>query len=238
MKFEKVIIALSGHKGSGKNTIASVIREFFSEYSVGEFSFADTLKNFCIETLGLKHEQCYGSDEEKNSPTAYLWDNVEDLYFRWKFAGCKWENYSNSYTDRFSFWNMYNSGKNPLVKTGAMSGREIMQLFGTELIRETFGNVWADATIRRINKSKFSIALISDNRFPNEVESVLSQPAGFVIRLTRSPFLDQHPSEQSLDNYNWKKDRCFLLDNAKMNIDEQTIAIRPILEKISTRSIL
>lgn len=243
-KNEKIIIALSGRKGAGKNTIANAIREFFSDYPVGEFSFADTLKDFCIETLGLRHEQCYGSDEEKNSPTQYLWENVKDDFLRWKFADCKWakigvvEN-ACLHLERKGFWNFYRDGHAPLLKNGAMTGREIMQLFGTELVRETFGNVWADATIRRINKSKYEVAIITDNRFPNEIESVLSQSYGFIIRLTRSPYglEDQHPSEKSLDGYNWKKDRCFVIDNAKMSIDEQNVAIKPILEDISKRSI-
>ena len=109
-----------------------------------------------------------------------------------------------------------------------------MQLIGTELIRETFGNVWAKATIRRIKKSGKPLSLITDNRFPNEIEAVLDEPNGYVIRLTRSPFGidDRHPSESSLDDYDWNRDRCFVLDNAKMSIEEQNEAIVPILKDI------
>jgi hypothetical protein len=233
---KQIIIALSGRKCSGKNTICGWIKQHFTDrnLSVMECSFADTLKHFCIETLGLKPKQCYGSDEDKNTPTPYLWEDVGDLYLRWKFAGCKWKQYYSSYHSREEFWyNVRACARNPLLMTGAMTGREIMQLFGTELVRETFGNVWAAATIRKIKCSGCDVAIITDNRFPNEVESVLKEPYGYVVRLTRAPFKgDEHPSEASLDGFNWDRERCFVLDNANMDIEEQSIAIVPILQQI------
>lgn len=208
---DPIIIALSGRKGSGKNTVAKFIASHYemntlSPGNVLECSFADNIKTFCIETLGLSREQCYGSDDQKNAPTQYLWENVRNSLIRRKFG----------------------------LSSGPMTGREIMQLFGTELVRESFGNVWADATIRKIKHSEVSLAIITDNRFPNEVESVLSQPNGYIIRLTRSSFgtYDGHPSEISLDDYSWDRPSCFVLHNAKMTIRDQNKAVIPILESI------
>ena len=54
-----IIIAISGRKGAGKNTLGSFIKKLYcDEYkcnldSVFECSFADTLKEFCINVLGL-----------------------------------------------------------------------------------------------------------------------------------------------------------------------------------------
>jgi hypothetical protein len=43
-------------------------------------------------------------------------------------------------------------------RTGAMSGRDIMQVFGTELMRNTFGNdVWLNATKEISKKSQNNI---------------------------------------------------------------------------------
>jgi hypothetical protein len=234
---KQTIIAISGRKGAGKNTLSRFIslyygyrqcypnssfsygaaRDFlesndtlhnYVKSNVGEYSFADTLKDFCIETLGLRREQCYGTDEEKNQPTEYLWENTDPILMQ-KFEKT--------------------FGK----KKGPMTGREIMQIFGTELIRGTFGNVWAMATIRRIWSDKLPLAIITDNRFPNEVESIL-RVGGYVIRLTRSPFgyCDCHASEASLDKYNWDQPNCHVLDNSCLNIDDQNIKIIPIIEKI------
>tara|TARA_Y100001978_G_C23650049_1_gene412921 strand:- start:747 stop:1301 length:555 start_codon:yes stop_codon:yes gene_type:complete len=42
------------------------------------YNFADTLKELCIDVLGLTYEQCYGTDEEKNSTTNI---NLSDAVF-------------------------------------------------------------------------------------------------------------------------------------------------------------
>ncbi len=205
MMKEPVIIAISGHKGAGKNTIADYMRGYFCvTIDVQEYAFADLLKGFCINVLGLDESQCYGSDDEKNTLTKYCWED----------------------TQRFSCL---------LAKPrlGFMTGRDVMQVFGTESVRAWFGNVWAEATIRRIYEECPTIAIVSDNRFVNEVEAILEQPQGYVIRLTRSPFAgDKHASETSLDNYNWDRERCFVLDNADLSIDEQNNKVYPILGQI------
>ena len=43
---------------------------------VKAYNFADPLKRLCIALFGLDREQCYGTDEQKNSLTDILWDNV------------------------------------------------------------------------------------------------------------------------------------------------------------------
>ncbi len=192
------IIALSGRKGAGKNTVAGFIADFFP-YHVAQYSFADWLKKFCIDVLGLEYSQCYGSDDEKETPTKYNWANTPDVFHK-----------------------------------GFMTGREVMQIFGTDCVRSWFGNVWAEATLRRIKKDKPNLAIIADNRFPSEVEIVLNDPNGHIIRLTRSPFgtEDMHSSEASLDDFDWNRDKCYVLDNANMSKVEQNTAIRPILNEI------
>jgi hypothetical protein len=210
---------LSGKKGSGKDTLADVIGEHFGRsfnkfHSQGQttrslqersfkmytkVAFADLLKAFCIDVLGLQYNQCYGTDDDKETPTEYKWKNTP---------------LSNS-------------------RSGRMTGREIMQIFGTECIRTWFGNVWAEATIRKIRFENPRLAIITDNRFPSEVETVLAYPRGHIIRLTRSPYDgDEHASETSLDDFDWERPRCYILENARMTKSEQEEAIIPILDKI------
>lgn len=74
-----MIIALSGKKQSGKNTCGEVISEHFRnnypQLDIRFYSFADALKrDICINILGLSVEQCYGSDEQKNTMTDIIWD--------------------------------------------------------------------------------------------------------------------------------------------------------------------
>jgi len=258
----QIIIALSGRKGSGKNTLSTSIRRWYhSDFCkktgcnwgrdeiTFECSFADNLKQFCIDTLGLRPEQCYGSDEEKNQPTQYDWNNAPK-FLQWKFddpfakkmveEGKTQDELMNAYFMRkYSHMISHPPSQHALsFQDGYMTGREIMQLFGTDLIRQTFGNVWADATIRSIKRMGRPMSIITDNRFPNEVESVLKQPGGYIIRLTRSPFgtEDVHPSESALDGYDWNRDKCFVLNNVDMTIQQQNDAVIPILEEITKES--
>jgi hypothetical protein len=206
-----VIIALSGKKGSGKDTLAPFITEYFwNEHSTEEqdrpiqLAFADLLKEFCIKVLGLDEKQCYGTDYEKEAPTKFLWENTPDAAER----GC----------------------------TGPMTGRDVMQIFGTESVRAWFGNVWAEATLRKIKEKHPPLAVVTDNRFPSEVETILGHPSGYIIRLTRSPYLgDTHASEVALDDYDWSHERCYVLNNAPLTIQETEVAVIPILEEIFAR---
>jgi hypothetical protein len=224
-----IIIGLSGKKGAGKNTLAEDIAKYVdrkiwqSQDSLHPFgsvlnpipvfmcSFADHLKKFCIDVLGLDYSQCYGSDEEKNTLTIYRWDDTP-----WGLA-----------SDRH--------------KTGLMSGREVMQAFGTECIRAWFGNVWAKATIRKIRTVNPKVAMITDVRFPNEIDEILTQQHSFVIRLTRSIAKingeeDSHSSEKLLDNYDWGRKHCYILDNEHISVEEQREQIRPIVDEIFNKS--
>jgi len=213
---ESIVISLSGKKGSGKDTISEFIAEHFkSNWAAGRairkpaatYAFADHLKTFCIDVLGLRRSQCYGTDEEKNTPTKYRWDAVTA---------------QGGFKDDFK----YSDNEH-------MTGREVMQVFGTESVRAWFGNVWADATIRKIKTENPQLALITDNRFPSEVETVLDFSRGYVIRLTRSPHEgDEHSSETSLDDFDWLRPKCYMLNNAIMDKEEQKEAITPILETI------
>ena len=40
------------------------------------YGLADTLKDLCIDVLGLTYEQAYGTDKDKNSKTSIKWSSV------------------------------------------------------------------------------------------------------------------------------------------------------------------
>ena len=264
---DQIIIAFSGRKAAGKNTIAKYVASYYAvnkaarefpdpldtceipersyeieEKETLECSFADNLKAFCIDTLGLAHEQCYGTDDEKNSPTEYDWKNAP-RFLAWKFGdkyakelvaeGMMQDGLISNFVEQ-KLKHECDFDTELRYRTGKMTGRDIMQIVGTDLCRQTFGNIWAAATVRMIKKQGKALNLITDNRFPNEIEIILDQPYGYVVRLTRSPFgtVDAHPSESALDDYDWNRDKCFVLDNAKMSIEEQNEAIKPLIDKI------
>ena len=187
------ILSFSGRKQSGKSTSADYITSLINEYhimlrenryelnmSCKIYSFADPLKqDICINILGLTYDQCYGSDDDKNTMTDLWWDGVQ------------------------------------------LTAREAMEIIGTKIFRALKTNVWADATINKIKKENVDLAIISDCRFPNEVESVKNS-GGINIRLDLDPFHSNSISENSLDQdvYDWSN-FDIIIKNSKMTIEEK-----------------
>jgi hypothetical protein len=68
------IIAFAGRKQSGKTTCSEYITSLCGHLQTKIYNFADPLKqDICINILGLSHEQCYGSDLDKNTLTHIQW---------------------------------------------------------------------------------------------------------------------------------------------------------------------
>lgn len=105
-----------------------------------------------------------------------------------------------------------------------MTAREVLQYVGTDIFRSMQTNVWANATIRKIQKSKEKLSLIADCRFPNEVEAI-KNAGGIVIKLNRNLYQSSHISENSLDddiydqsNFDLIIDNSDMTENTKNNI--------------------
>jgi hypothetical protein len=183
------------------------------------YSMAETLKNIVIEVLGIDRAKVYGSDDDKNSETHILWENMPipgELIKETKGR----------------------IGKYKAKAEGPMTVREVLQYVGTDIFRKIHDNVWVDACIRKIEEdSKFfsepqRFALIGDVRFPNEVEGV-QKAGGKVIRLTRTPHPeDDHASETALDkeNFDWDKFDA-VIDNAEIDIHEKNSVIYETLKQ-------
>lgn len=110
-----------------------------------------------------------------------------------------------------------------------MTAREVMQFVGTDIFRNMQTNVWANATINKINRDGADLAIIADCRFPNEV-SVIKQAGGCVIKLNRNPYNSSHESEIALDAPGYDHSIFDLvLDNHNISISEQNIIIGQFL---------
>lgn len=198
------IIAFSGKKQSGKSTSGEYVQHSLHSINpkikVKTYSFADPLKkHICIDLLGLSYGQCHGSDEDKNSLTSLLWENMP------------------GYTGDL---------------TGLMTAREVMEYVGTKMFRKIKDNIWVEATLNEIKKDSADIAVLLDNRFPNEVDPILDA-GGYVIRLTRNPFNSNTEPELALDpdKYDWNK-FSLIIDNANISIQEKNNIIHKfIIEK-------
>jgi len=175
--------------------------EVFDDSGVKIYSFANCLKDFCIDVFGLTYEQCYGNEEQKQSLTNLIWRNVPN-------ERC------------ITIEN----------RRRAMSARELLQCFGTEICRKMDNDCWVNATINKINKEKPKLAIISDARFKNEIEGI-NTIGGKTIRLLRDVCeKDSHESEKALDDFPLDK-YTLVINNQKMSIDEQSQALSPHIEK-------
>ena len=154
-----------------------------------------------MDILGLSYEQCYGSDEDKNTETSIEWQNLP-----------------SSSEVRLH--------EDEHVREKKMTAREVMQCVGTDYFRRMYPDVWVDATLRKIQNDAPELAIICDCRFPNEVSGA-QEAGGKVIRLTKNGDSDDcHKSETALDekNFDWQKFDA-VIDNSKLSINEQNEAI-------------
>lgn len=216
-----LIIGLSGRKQSGKNTAANqIIAQLINpilkragllpplgvndkgvlQYMdstggivfpssniispwVTLLSFAEPIKRFCVDVLGLSHIQCYGTDAEKDTLTHLRWDNLPKNV---------WRNHVifDNPEDHFGHW-----------PTGRMTARQVMQVFGTDIMRKWDPDIWVRPCVKAIKESKNRLILITDVRFINEVGAI-RKLGGKIIRLTHDPAekTDKHASEQALNN--------------------------------------
>lgn len=172
------------------------------------YNFADILKqDICINMLGLSHGQCYGDDEKKNTLTDIQWKNMPG--------------YETLETN--------NSDHDP---SGYMTARQVMQFIGTDMFRKIKTDVWVRGTINKILNEQPEVAIITDCRFPNEVDAI-KEMGGSVVRLTRNPFNSDHTSETILDKdkYDWSN-FDFIIENDNLNITEYFEQSKNILSQL------
>jgi hypothetical protein len=161
------------------------------------YSFADILKMSACAIFGLEPEQVNGTDEEKNAPTQFRWDQF----------------------DKFLLDKTRDEIKAKGIWDDPMTGRHILQVMGTDIFRTIYGDVWVDACLKNVADDGADLAIVTDCRFPNEVEGI-QKAGGKVVRFLRAPFADgdQHESETALDDYEGF-DHVF--DNRELDIKQQ-----------------
>lgn len=201
---------LQAHDSLGVPLAADQKEHLFGVYGAKVYSFADPLKDFCINVFGAPYESCWGTDEQKNALIPHLlWDTVpNDLrphYRSEATEGCL------------------------MPKTGPMSGRELMQYFGTEICRRLYGDCWARGTYTKIAQEGYELALVTDGRFPNEI-TMGNERGAKTVRLGRNVANDTHYSELALDNFPRDQYSLFI-DNSSMTFAEQVQYLDPYLDQ-------
>jgi hypothetical protein len=196
-------IGISGKKGSGKNTVASIIQYLtcgsklsfkdFQEVDMLHFhkwdivAFADKLKEITARLLDVDYTL------------------LDDQDFKSK-----------------ALWVHPNSGID-------ITPRYVLQFLGTELGRELHPDIWIKALINSHPRNIFKNLIITDVRFPNETKFI-KENKGIIIRVNRPGLVsnDTHSSETSLDNYNF--DIVIENDSTVENLIEK---VKDVLTKYS-----
>lgn len=206
----------SGQKGWGEFDVGRT-DDAFVEYAeeamwphVKMYSFADTLKSLAIHLFGLRPQQVYGSEADKNSLTQFNWENMPGVVCQPNWIQCGNMDYSDIPPEEIGLMER---------QSGPMTAREFMQHFGTDIMRKMYPNIWVDNTIKKILAEGSELAVIPDVRFPNEVEAILAN-GGEVIRLSRVYEEDGHQSETCLDSGNFDHSKfTYVIENADIGID-------------------
>lgn len=188
----KNLISVSGKKGSGKNLVAAIITDLTYDQAHWEVkSFADKLKYITCSLIGCTREQ------------------LENREFKEKELGEEWWYWCIFKTSqRVSYLDNKEFDKSDLsVNLIKPTVRELLQEVGTDAMRNVIHpNIWVNGLFADYNAS--SKWIISDTRFPNEIESI-KKHNGLTIRINRDSFLrtgkvfdtDNHESETALDDY-------------------------------------
>jgi hypothetical protein len=237
-----MIIAFSGRKQSGKSTAGNFIYSLYmAQLGISEKVYLGESGNILISDLfGDKNYSGSFSANNINPPDVTLqktYGVLDKIIKIYNFADILKKNICMdilglSYEQCYGTDEQKNDITNLRINNELASSREMMQYIGTDIFRKIKPDVWVDATIRQIMKENPKVAIITDCRFPNEVECIKNS-GGKVIRLDRNPFNSDHLSETILDqnNYDWNN-FDYVISNQEYSLYDQVSKLKTILEEI------
>lgn len=184
------------------------VRQFLAQYVwpfIRKFSCAAPLKEFLHNVLQVPELSLWGTASEKNEPTHLRWGDMPTFDLM-----CKSDKERKTKKDNF------------------LTGRDIMEYFGSEIIRKMYPNAWAKALAKEIVDYNSAYSVVNDIRFFEEVDAI-HEIGGKVIRLTlitEESAQNKHRSNVELDNY----DRFdYVLDNQNKNMNDSFMELISVL---------
>lgn len=238
------LIGFSGKKQSGKNTCANFIYSMYlvnqnlcEKAKVNDIGTIDIVKNngasitidineYYIqpETSTLDQEVLSMIDKLNPYIKLYSFADILKQDICMKLLGLTYKQCYGSDLEKNEITNVNWQGK-------YLTAREVMQIVGTDIFRSMRNNIWPETTIEKILKDKTELGIITDCRFPNEVEAIKNNN-GEVIRLTRDKLKsNDHASEIALDKdkYDWSN-FDYVIDNENLSIYDQSLQLYSILQ--------
>lgn len=215
-----ILIGLVGKKQTGKDTSFKFIKEAVSiapHYLLTKrLALADKLKDVTADLFGVDRAKLDGTDEEKDSPTHIRWKEVSNILYL-DFFGRK-EGLARAIATMDTF----------------MTHRELLQIFGTNACRGIMPAIWTEYLRRAIEASTAYINVVTDARFPNEIE-MLKNMGGYLVKLYRntgSLLATNHPSETALDSIDDSYYDFVIQDEGNRTMQELEQSWKTILKQI------
>jgi hypothetical protein len=201
-----MIIGISGYIGSGKDTIANIIRDHDPRWEV--VKFADKLKEVASIILGVPRS------------------NFEDRDYKLSELHDEWNVWDKRPTSGGHDVEPFYSN-DPVMRR--MTVREFLQKLGTDAIRNGLHeDTWVNATMAGYDSKRTPPNwIITDVRFPNEFNAIKKR-GGTMVRVFRHGMTSSHISETALDTYEHD-----IYINNKGSIDDLVDKVRlSIIESI------
>lgn len=223
-----MLIGINGRIGSGKDTVGKIIQWLTKPEKDGEYIGFQTYDDYTLEKLSpFKIKKFAGKLKTIASIlTGISVEKFEDQEFKKTILGSEWGTVKENPLNSIPVFE-------DVKFNHLMSVRELLQKLGTEAMRNGLHtNVWVNALFAdykrpshwenrfydEVNKKglagreevwgDYPNWIITDMRFPNELEAVVKR-GGITIRVVRDYALrdgcedpkNLHPSEIALDNY-------------------------------------
>lgn len=184
------VLAISGHAGAGKDTVANII------------VLEDTWKNsFYFQKIYPDKALFIKRFLFNTSITVNACSDIQRVAFADKLKRVL----SVITNTSIEFWYdpIYKDAPNILHLTNSdgvpYTNRELLQRFGTEVGRNISKDIWIESLFDDLSENGSYI--ITDVRFINEAEAVKNRLNATLIRVNRDSVKMDHSSETELDNY-------------------------------------
>lgn len=211
----KKIISIQGNKNSGKDTVAIFIKyiletpSFLHNYQIAKFLKFKSFKNrWFITRYAEKLKEVLSII--LNVPVEKFEDREfkENKYFN--FETCKFVDNPRIISDT-NFNRSVKKGNLNIFTEYDLSVRQILQAFGTDLMRKYLGDkLWINLTLNQ----NYDNIIIADQRFIIENETVQDNE-GIIIHITRPGCeAGKHPSEKEIKKLYQKNQYDYIIDNA------------------------
>lgn len=211
----KKIISIQGNKGSGKDSVATFLKYLLEMPSwLHNYEFANSV-NF----YSLNNKWYITRYAEKLKEVLAIILNVP--IYKFEDRDFKENSYysfrDHCFTDTprilsdVNFNRQLKKGNLDIFTEYDLSIRQILQAFGTDLMRRYLGDkLWINLTLNQ----NYDNMIIADQRFITENEAVKSIPNTTIIHIIRPGYeAGKHPSEKELTKLYQKKEYDILINN-------------------------